>query len=104
MGFIIAHRIDYNWVEALRDQRHIPNKINPSTLFFIYIFIFFYLTSFNITLYTINLTITGRKKRRRNSKKTNKQTNTQTKSEIRKFNRLTTTGKTIRKITIARVC
>ena len=31
MGFIIAHRIDYNWVEALRDQRHIPNKINPST-------------------------------------------------------------------------
>ena len=29
MGFIIAHRIDYNWVEALRDQRHVPNKINP---------------------------------------------------------------------------
>ena len=26
MGFIIAHRIDYDGVEALRDQRHIPNK------------------------------------------------------------------------------
>ena len=64
---------------------------------FIYLFFLFNIMQRNIT---INLTITGQKKRRRNSKKTNKQT----KSEIRKFNRLTTTGRTNRKIIIFSVC
>ena len=50
---------------------------------------------------TMNFTITGREKRRQNSKK-KKQTNKQ-KSEVRKFNRLTTTRRTNRKI-IVRVC
>ena len=31
MGSIIGHRIDYNGVEALRGQGHIPSKINPRT-------------------------------------------------------------------------
>ena len=31
MGSVIGHRIDYNGVGALRGQRHIPTKINPST-------------------------------------------------------------------------
>ena len=31
MGSMIGHRIYYNGVEALRDQRHIPSRINPST-------------------------------------------------------------------------
>ena len=31
MGSIIGHRIDYNGVGALRGQRHISTKINPST-------------------------------------------------------------------------
>ena len=30
MGSTIGHRIDYNGVGALRGQRHIPAKINPS--------------------------------------------------------------------------
>ena len=71
-------------------------------MFFISIFIFeIYL--FNIIQHniTINLTITRRKKGRETVKK---QTNKQTKSEIGKFNRLTTTGRTNRKITIARLC
>ena len=59
---------------------------------------------------TINFTITGWQKRSpKNSKKqkqkethTNKQTSK--KSELRKFNRLKTTGRTNRKIIIVRVC
>ena len=31
VGSIIGHRTDYNGVRALRGQRHIPSKINPST-------------------------------------------------------------------------
>ena len=31
MGFIIGHGIDYNGVGALRGQRHISSKIDPST-------------------------------------------------------------------------
>ena len=30
---MIGHRTDYNGVGALRGQRHIPSKINPSTPF-----------------------------------------------------------------------
>ena len=66
---------------------------------FIYLFFLFNIIQHNIT---INLTITGRKKKGGATVK--KQTNKQTKSEIRKFNRLTTTGRTNRKIIIAWLC
>ena len=64
---------------------------------FIYLFFLFNIIQHNI-IYNKPYNNRAKKKRRSNSKKTNKQTNTQTKSEIRKFNRLTTTGKTNRKI------
>ena len=65
--------------------------------YFIYLFYYFLIYLFNII--TINFTITGRKKGGKTVK--NKQTK---KAKYESFNRLTTTGRTNRKIIIARVC
>ena len=73
--------------------------MRPYFLFIYLFFKFIHLTSFQHNI-TINLTTTGRKKGGETVKKNNKQI----KSEIRKFNRLTTTGRANRRITIARVC
>ena len=72
--------------------------------YFIYLFYYFLIYLFNIIQHniTINFTITGRKKGGKTvKKKPDKQAR---KSNIRKLNRLTTTGRTNRKIIIARVC
>ena len=68
--------------------------------YFIYLSYYFLIYLFNIIQHniTINFTITGRKKRRQNSKKQTK------KAKYERFNRFTTTGRTNRKIIIARVC
>ena len=68
--------------------------------YFIYLCYYFLINLFNIIQHniTINFTITGRKKGGKTVK--NKQTK---KAKYESFNRLTTTGRTNRKI-IARVC
>ena len=92
------------YVFPLRESFHVLSWNSvfraPSILFFI-------IYSFNIIQHniTINFTATGRKKvggggGGKNSKKKKKKKQ----SEIQKFNRLTATGRTNRKIIIARVC